>query len=100
MLAAYVDFKKVFDSVHWENLWSLLSPHEITQGIVALLSRVYSETESAVECGGGISTFFSVTSGVRRDVFLPPSCSMLERIGYLTGLWSAVPVGNQVAISG
>ena len=53
MLAAYVDLKKAFDSVHRESLWDLLRIRGIPAGIINLLTGLYSGTESAVKCGGG-----------------------------------------------
>ena len=53
MLAAYVDLKKAFDSVHRESLWDLLRLRGIPAGIIDLLTGLYSGTESAVKCGGG-----------------------------------------------
>ena len=66
MLAAYVDLKKAFDSVHREALWELLSLRGIPPGIIGLLSALHSGTESAVKCEGGISDFFPVPTGVRQ----------------------------------
>ena len=60
MLAAYVDLQKAFDSVHHEALWDLLRLRGIPVGIIRLLSGLYSGTESAVKCGGGVSSFFPV----------------------------------------
>ena len=66
MLAAYVDLKKAFDSVHREALWDLLRLRGIPTGILDLVIGLYSGTESAVKCGGDISSFFPVNSGVRQ----------------------------------
>ena len=72
-LAAYVDFKKAFDSVHRDSLWGLLRLRGIPPGIIGLLSGLYSDTESAVKCGGGISSFFPVSAGVRQGCVLAPT---------------------------
>ena len=74
MLAAYVDLKKAFDSVHREALWDLLRLRGIPARIIDLLTGLYSGTESAVKCGGaGVSSFFPVNSGVRQGCVLAPS---------------------------
>ena len=73
MLAAYVDLKKAFDSVHRETLWEHLGLRGIPAGIIGLLSGLYSDTESAVKCGGGVSDFFPVTAGVRQGCVLAPT---------------------------
>ncbi|KAG0729200.1 (E3-independent) E2 ubiquitin-conjugating enzyme UBE2O [Chionoecetes opilio] len=69
MLAAYVDLKKAFDSVHRESLWDLLR----LRGIPASTIGLYSGTESAVKCWGGVSSFFPVNTGVRQGCVLAPS---------------------------
>lgn len=73
LLAAYVDFKKAFDSVHRETLWDVLRFRGIPAKIIGLMTGLYSGTESAVKCGGGISAFFPVNSGVRQGCVLAPS---------------------------
>ena len=52
MLAAYVDLKKAFDSVHRETLWDLLRLPGIPARIIGLLTGLYSGTVSAENCGG------------------------------------------------
>ena len=72
-LAAFVDLKKAFDSVHRESLWDLLRLRGIPAAILDLLTGLYSGTESAVKCGGGVSSFFPVNSGVRQGCVLAPT---------------------------
>ena len=72
-LASYVDLKKAFDSVHRETLWELLRLRGIPAGIIGLMSGLYSDTESAVKCGGSISDFFPVTTGVRQGCVIAPT---------------------------
>ena len=64
MLAAYVNLKG-FDSVHRETLWDLLHLRGIPARIIGLLTGLFSGTVSAVKCGGGVSSFFPVNTGVR-----------------------------------
>ena len=42
MLAAYVDLKKAFDSVHQETLWDLLRLRGIPARIIGILTGLYS----------------------------------------------------------
>ena len=70
MLAAYVDLKKAFDSEHRETLKDLLRLHGIPARIIILLTGLYSRTVSAVKCGGGVSCFFPVYTGVRQIKWL------------------------------
>ena len=58
MLAAYVNLKKTYGSVHREALLDLL--RGIPAGIFGLLTGLYSGTESAVKCGISVSNLFPV----------------------------------------
>ena len=82
MLAAYVDLKKEFDSVHRETLWDLLRLRGIPARIIGLLTGLYYETVSAVKGGGGVSSFFPVNTGVRQGCVLAPSLFNTGIIGY------------------
>ena len=62
-LAAYVDLKKAFDSVHRESLWNVLRLRGVPAGIIGLITGLYSGTESAVKYGGSVSSFFPVQEG-------------------------------------
>ncbi len=74
LLAAYVDLKKAFDSMHHGTLWDILRVRGIPSGIIiGLITGLYSGTASAVKCGSSISDFFRVNSGVRQGCVLAPS---------------------------
>ena len=63
-LAAYVDLRKAFDSVHRDALWQVLRFRGVPDTLMHLLCELYSGTESAVRCGSSISDFFPVSAGV------------------------------------
>ena len=67
MVVAFVNLKKAVDSAHRETLWDLLHLRGIPIRIIGLLSAMYSGTVSAVKCGGGMSSFFPVNTGVRQQ---------------------------------
>ena len=73
MLAPNVDLKKMFHSVHRKVVWDLLRLRGIPAEIIRLLSGLYFGTDSAVKCGGAVSTFFPVRTGVRLRCVLAPS---------------------------
>ena len=73
MISAYVDLKKAYDAVHRETLWDLLRLLGIPARIIGLLTSLYSGTVGAVKCGGGVSSFFPVNTGVRQGCVLAPS---------------------------
>ncbi|XP_069975516.1 uncharacterized protein [Penaeus vannamei] len=52
LLAAYIDLKKVFDSVHRKSLWEILRLKGIQIWIIGLIASLYTGTKSAVNhCG-------------------------------------------------
>ncbi len=73
LLAAYIDFRKAFDSVSRDALWRVLELRGIPPKLVRLISSLYSGTESAVKCGSSISDFFPVNTGVRQGCVLAPN---------------------------
>ena len=73
LLAAYIDFRKAFDSVSRDGLWRILGLRGIPPKLVQLISSLYTGTESAVKCGGSVSGFFPVDSGVRQGCVLAPT---------------------------
>ena len=73
LFAAYIDFKKAFDSVDRATLWRVLGLRGIPTHLVHLISTLYSGTEGAVKCGGAVSDAFPVNAGVRQGCVLAPS---------------------------
>ena len=73
LFLAYVDFCKMFDSVHGGTFWELLRLRGIPGKILALVRALYTETESAVRYGGGTSEFFPVPTRVRQGYVFAPS---------------------------
>ena len=73
LLAAYIDFRKAFDSICRDALWRILELRGIPPALVRLMASLYSGAESAVKCGGSISDYFPVTTGVRQGCVLAPS---------------------------
>ena len=71
--AAFVDFRKAFDSVHRGALWDLLRLRGIPAEILRLIRALYTDTESAVRWGGDTSEYFPVNAGVRQGCVLAPS---------------------------
>ena len=73
LIVAYVDFRKAFYSVNREALWELLRLRGVPAGVLRLISGLYSDTVSAVRCGGSMSRSFPVTTGVRQGCVLAPT---------------------------
>ena len=63
LLAAYIELRKAFHSVNRDALWRNLGLHEVPPKLTDLISELYSDTESAVRCGGSISDLFPIVIG-------------------------------------
>ena len=72
-MAAYIDFKKAFDSMDGQTLWDLLHRHGIPVGIPSLISSLHTDTESAINSWGDVSCFFQVNSRVRQRCVIVPT---------------------------
>ena len=70
LLAAYVDLCKAFDSVNRDALWKFLDLRGAPPKLIDLMSELYSDTESAVRCGGTISpTYLQLLLGFVRGMY-------------------------------
>ena len=58
LLAAYIDLRKVFDSVNQGVVWRLLALRGIPPNLANPISGLYSGTEIAVRCDDTISHYF------------------------------------------
>ncbi|XP_063607888.1 uncharacterized protein LOC134782381 [Penaeus indicus] len=67
------EVKKAFDTVHRELLWEIVRLRGIPTRITGLITRLHTGTESAVKCGGDLSSFIPVSSGVRQGCVLVPA---------------------------
>ena len=54
-------------------LWRILGLRGVPPNLIDLMSELYSDTESAVRCGGTISDLFPVVTGVHQGCVLAPT---------------------------
>ena len=59
LYVCYIDFRKAFDSVWRDGLWSVMRHLGYQEKIVRILEDLYSETLSAVRVNGGITEWFA-----------------------------------------
>jgi hypothetical protein len=71
--AAFVDFRKAFDSVNRAALWRLLRARGVAPKLVELIEDLYSGCRAKVSAGGHMSDWFSMASGVRQGCPLSPT---------------------------
>ena len=68
----FVDFKKAFDSINREIMFSILRHYGIPEKIVNAIKTIYKNSRSAVIVEGNISEEFEVTTGVLQGDTLAP----------------------------
>ena len=78
----FIDFKKAFDKVWHDGLWSVLRGFNIEEGLVQVIQALYTHATSAVLLNNQIGDFFHTTVGVRQGCLLSPVLFniFLERI--------------------
>ena len=59
----FVDFEKVFDSIHQDSLWHILRAYGIPQQIVHVIQSFYNNFTSRV---GNSKSIFEVVTGIRQ----------------------------------
>ena len=60
----FVDFRSVFDRVHWPALWKALAAELIPQKIINLIKTSYNQSSSQVRVRNELSEQFSIQAGV------------------------------------
>ena len=70
---AFIDFKKAFDSVDRDKLWTIMSSKGIPTHLITAIQKTYKENIIRVNTGNGISEDSRViTQGVRQGCPLSP----------------------------
>ena len=71
--AAFVDFRKAFDSVNREALWRLLEARGVAPKLVSLIRDLYDGCEACVVANGETSPWFPMATGVRQGCPMSPT---------------------------
>jgi hypothetical protein len=72
---AFIDFKKAFDSVDRDKLWTIMLSKGIPTNLITMVQKIYMENIIRVNIGNGISEDFRViTQGVRQGCPLRITC--------------------------
>jgi len=70
---AFIDFKKAFDSVDRDKLWTIMLSKGIPTHLVTMIQKLYTENVIRVNAGNGISEDSrAITQGVRKGCPLSP----------------------------
>ena len=71
--AAFVDFRKAFDSVNRRTLWRLLQARGVSPKLVSLIEDLYSGCEACTSANGHTSAWFPMSTGVRQGCPMSPT---------------------------
>jgi len=70
---AFIDFKKGFDSVGRDKLWTIMSSKGILTHLITIIQKIYMENIIRINAGDGVSDYIRViTQGVRQGCPLSP----------------------------
>ena len=72
LYAAFVDYRKAFDTVDRHYLWQKLLALGISGKIFNIIKNMYDSAKSCVQNGGDVSAFFECNIGVRQGENLSP----------------------------
>ena len=72
LFVAFIDFKKAFDSVNRDALWTILNHYGIKGKIVNVLKSMYDDVSSCVRCAGGLSEYFVCPNGLKQGCKCSP----------------------------
>ena len=78
----FIDFKKAFDRVWHEALWTSMRKYNINASIIRAIENLYDKAKSAVLFNGSTGEWFRTTVRVRQGCLLSPTLFniFLERI--------------------
>lgn len=72
MLLCFIDYKKAFDCVRWNNLWTVLKKMGIPHHLVSLIGNLYENNQATVRLDNKSSDTFKIQRGVRQGCILSP----------------------------
>ena len=86
MHIVFIDFKKAFDSLKLESLWSLLETTPINKAYIHLLKLTYDGSTASIKCDIGITRIINILRGVKQGDILSPLlfCIVIAAVLYKT----------------
>ena len=72
MTINYINFKKVFDSIHRPSLWNILSIYRVPLKYTNIFKALYTDSSCCVKTETGVTDFFTTLSGVQQGCILSP----------------------------
>ena len=69
---AFIDFKKAYDTVNRNVLWSVLLRAGIKGKMLKMIQAMYSSVRACVLCNDGYSSFFECLQGLKQGCVVSP----------------------------
>ena len=73
LYAAFIDFRKAFDSINRDVLWRILAAYGMEGRLLRMLKAVYSNVQSSVRCEGRYSDSFACNRGLKQGCKMSPT---------------------------
>jgi hypothetical protein len=70
--AAFVDYRKAFDTVNHSKLWTVLEKLQTSSKMITILKSMYTGAQCCVRWGVKVSDFFGCPQGVKQGCLLSP----------------------------
>ena len=70
ILLNFVDFKKVFDSIHRASLWKIAALYGIPQKYIKIINNMYLNSTCCIKVENGNSKLFNIETGTRQGCIL------------------------------
>lgn len=94
LFCCFVDFRKAFDSINHNKLWSKLSSLGISRKLINIMSNMYSKATASVRMGNETSPSFECNIGLRQGCPLSPTLFSL----YISDLIPQLASRNEGAL--
>ena len=78
VFCAFIDYKKAFDLIDRQHLWSKLVAHDINGRVLQVIHAIYRNAKSRVVNNGVKSGMFDCNVGVRQGKNLSPICDLFK----------------------
>lgn len=68
----FIDYKKAFDCIRWQNLWHILDEMGVSCHLITLIKALYDNNIGYVRVENGLTDPFKVGKGVRQGCLFSP----------------------------
>lgn len=68
----FIDYKKAFDSIKWDKLWTILAEMGVPKHIIILIKNLYQNSKAVVKIDNHLSKPCDIKKGVRQGCILSP----------------------------